>query len=271
MTILLKRHLHATRKHLWKGRPERSLTISMRSTGGRNNEGIITCRHRGGGVKKRYRLIDFKRRKDNIPAIVERLEYDPNRTAFIALIKYEDGELSYILAPNGLKVGDKVMSGENLSRSVGNTMPISSIPVGTELHNVEFAPGKGGKIARSAGTFVRLCGKEGGFGILQLSSGERRKVTDDCRATIGIVSNEKSRYENYGKAGTSRKYGIRPTVRGIAMNPVDHCMGGRTNSKHPRSPTGKYAKGGFTRSKNKRSNNMIIKRSGSSKYKASVK
>ena len=268
MGILLKRHLHAVRKHLWKGKPIRELTVSLRGTGGRNNRGVITCQHKGGGVKKRYRLVDFKRIKDDVPAVVERLEYDPNRTAFIALIRYADDELSYILAPNGLKEGDKVNSASKNLKNIGDAMPIKYITVGTVIHNVELVPGAGGVMARSAGSFVRLCAKEGGEGILQLSSGERRKVSDACRATIGVVSNDQHRHDNLGKAGTSRRFGIRPTVRGIATNPVDGCMGGRTHSKHPRSRTGRYAKGGFTRPKGKRSDSMILKRAGSSKYKS---
>jgi large subunit ribosomal protein L2 len=269
MANFLRRHLHSTRKNLWKGKPMIELTSSLPRTGGRNNLGRMTARKVGPGAqKRRYRWVDFHRNNEGSVAKVVRLEYDPNRTAYIALLQYEDDTFSYMIAPEGLKAGDSVREGPASVRNIGDTMKISDIPVGQMIHNVELYPGDGGRMARAAGTFVRLCGKEGGFGILQLPSGERRMVSDQCRATIGVVSNEAHRHDTLGKAGTNRRKGVRPIVRGIARNPVDHPMGGRTNSKHPRSPTGKYAKGGFTRKKNKSSDKMILKRSGSSKYKS---
>lgn len=269
MGLFLKRHLHSARKNLWKGKPMEELTINLARTGGRNNLGRMTARKFGPGAqRRRYRWIDFYRDSEGSSAVVERLEYDPNRTAYIALLKYEDGTFSYMIAPEGLKAGDVVKEGPSSMRNVGDTMKIADIPVGQNIYNVELYPGKGAMIARAAGTFVRLCGKEGGFGIIKLPSGEMRKVPDQCRATLGVVSNEAHRHDNLGKAGTNRRKGVRPIVRGIARNPVDHCMGGRTNSKHPRSKNGRYAKGGFTRQRNKSSDKLIIKRSGSSKYKS---
>lgn len=271
MGIFLKRHLHKTRKNLWKGGPINELTTNLARTGGRNNLGRMTARKFGPGAqRRRYRWIDFFRDDEGSVATVQRLEYDPNRSAFIALLEYNDENksLSYMIAPQDLKVGDQVREGPSSMRNIGDTMKISDIPVGSVIHNVELYPGKGGMIARAAGTFVRLCGKEGGYGILELPSKETRKVSDQCRATLGVVSNIDHRHDNLGKAGTNRRKGIRPIVRGIARNPVDHPMGGRTNSKHPRSPTGRYAKGGFTRKKNKKSDDLILKRSGSKKYKS---
>ena len=251
------------RSDLWKGEPVKGLTEGLRKSGGRNNAGRVTVRHQGGGHKKRYRLIDFKRRKFNVAATVERLEYDPNRTAFIALIKYEDGEQAYILAPQRLHVGDSVISGEAVDIKPGNALPLQNIPVGTIVHNVEMKPGKGGQIARSAGTYVQLVGKDQGLAQLRLSSGELRTVKADCMATIGAVSNPDQQNINLGKAGRKRWLGIRPTVRGVAMNPIDHPHGGgegRTSGgRHPVTPWGKCTKGMKTRN-NKRTDGQIIRR-----------
>lgn len=259
---ILQRNLYKERKELWKGRPEASLTSALRGGGGRNNNGRITVRHRGGGVKKRYRQVDFLRRKDDVWAEIVRLEYDPNRTAWIALIKYEDDEsLSYIIAPEGLKAGDKVISGSSVDKKVGNTMELQNIPQGTFIHNVELEPGKGAKLARSAGTFVKLLGKEADFALIKPKSGEVRKVPLNCRATIGVVSNAQHQHNDFKKAGTRRRLGWRPIVRGVAMNPVDHPHGGRTNRKGPqRSFSGVDAKGGLTRNPNRYSNHLILKR-----------
>lgn len=252
------------RSELWKGAPVKSLTEGLNKTGGRNNAGRITTRHIGGRHKRRYRLIDFKRTKRDIPAIVERLEYDPNRTAFIALIKYDDGEQAYILAPQRLTAGDKVIASEKADIKPGNTMPLRSIPVGTIIHNVEMKPGKGGQLARSAGTYVQLVGRDGPSAILKLSSGEVRKINGDCMATVGALSNPDQKNINLGKAGRSRWLGIRPTVRGVAMNPVDHPMDGgegRTSGgRHPCSPWGQPSKGKKTRNKKKASTSQIIRR-----------
>lgn len=249
------------RSELWKGGPEKALTTELRGAGGRNNHGRITMRHQGGGHKRRYRLIDFKRTKHGVPAKVERLEYDPNRTAFIALITYKDGEKSYILAPQKLKAGDTVMSGPQAEVAPGNALPLKNIPVGTVIHNVELKPGAGGKIARSAGSSVQVAGKEGSYIQLRLNSGELRMVLETCMATIGSVSNPDHMNTQIGKAGRSRWMGIRPTVRGEVMNPVDHPLGGRTRgNRHPTSPWGKCAKGGKTRKPRKPSNKFIIRR-----------
>lgn len=269
MGIFLKRHLHSVRKDLWKGSPLYELTTNLPRTGGRNNLGRMTARKFGPGAqRRRYRHIDFYRDDEGRSATVERIEYDPNRTAFIALLKYENDEYSYMIAPNGLKVGDTVREGPSFMNSIGDTMKIADIPVGSMIHNVELYPGKGGMIARAAGTFVRLCGKEGGFGIVEMPSKEKRMISDQCRATLGVVSNEAHRHDNWGKAGTTRRKGRRSIVRGIARNPVDHAMGGRTNSKHPRSKNGRYSKGGFTRKRNKKSDALILKRASSPKYKS---
>src|SRR5512134_3507279 len=214
------------RSALWKGKPERSLTEGLHGSGGRNNAGRITARRRGGGHKRRYRVVDFKRRKFDVPATVERLEYDPNRTAFIALVRYEDGELSYILAPQRLKAGDVVVSGNKVDVKPGNAMPMKNIPVGTIIHNVEMKIGKGGQLARSAGTYVQLVGRDQGMALLRLSSGEVRMVSAECMATIGAVSNPDEQNIVIGKAGRSRWLGRRPHVRGVAMNPIDHPHGG---------------------------------------------
>jgi len=251
------------RSALWKGKPVKSLTEGVQSRGGRNNAGRITVRHQGGGHKRRYRLIDFKRRKFDVPATVERLEYDPNRTAFIALVRYDDGEVSYILAPQRLAAGDKVVSGEKVDIQPGNAMPLKAIPVGTIIHNVEMKVGKGGQLARSAGTYAQLIGRDSGNAQLRLSSGEVRMVSELCMATIGAVSNPDQQNINLGKAGRKRWMGIRPSVRGVAMNPVDHPLGGgegRTSGgRHPVTPWGQPTKGYRTRKK-KPSDGMIIRR-----------
>ena len=243
--------------------PEKSLTVGLRSRGGRNNQGRLTVRYRGGGHKRRYRIIDFKRNTDNMPATVLTIEYDPNRSANIALIQYEDGKKAYIIAPNGLTVGQKVESGENVLPEVGNTLPLSNIPVGTLVHCIELRPGQGAAMARSAGTFAQISSREGDYAIMRLPSGEIRKVLLSCRATVGIVGNSEHSLEQSGKAGRKRHMGWRPTVRGVVMNPVDHPMGGgegRQSGGHPRSRTGLYAKGLKTRSPKKHSNKYIIER-----------
>ena len=231
------------RSDLWKGEPVKALTEGLTKSGGRNNNGRITARRRGGGHKRRYRMVDFKRTKDDVNATVERLEYDPNRTAFIALIKYEDGELSYILAPQRLRVGDNVISGKQCDIKPGNSMPLANMPVGTIVHNVELKIGKGGQIARSAGTYAQLIGKDQGYAQIRLSSGELRMVRGECRATVGAVSNPDQQNIKLGKAGRARWAGKRPSVRGVAMNPIDHPHGGgegRTSGgRHPVSPWGK--------------------------------
>ncbi len=251
------------RSGLWKGKPERSLTEGLANKGGRNNNGRITARRRGGGHKRRYRVIDFKRLKHDVEATVERLEYDPNRTAFIALIKYADGELSYMLAPQRLREGDKVISGEAVDIKPGNAMPMQSIPVGTIIHNIEMKVGKGGQIARSAGTYAQIIGKDQGYAQLRLSSGEIRMVRAECMATVGAVSNPDQKNIKLGKAGRKRWLGKRPSVRGVAMNPVDHPHGGgegRTSGgRHPVSPWGKPTKGKRTRS-NKKTDRLIMRR-----------
>jgi len=251
------------RAHLWKGDPERSLTEGLRGKGGRNNMGRVTAFARGGGHKRRYRVVDFKRGKFGVVGTVERLEYDPNRTAFIALIRYEDNELAYIIAPQRLKAGDTVVSGADADIRPGNAMPLQSIPVGTIVHNVELKAGKGGQIARSAGTYVQLIGKDRGYAQLRLSSGELRIVRAECMATIGAVSNADQQNIKLGKAGRSRWLGKRPTVRGVAMNPIDHPHGGgegRTSGgRHPVTPWGKPTKGKRTR-RNKRTDALIVRR-----------
>lgn len=248
------------RSHLWKGKPLKSLTEGQHRTGGRNNAGRITTRHIGGGHKQAYRRIDFRRRKHDVAATVERLEYDPNRTAFIALIKYDDGEQAYILAPQRLKVGDQVISGDSVDVKPGNAMPLRSMPIGTIVHNVEMKPGKGGQIARSAGTYVQLVGRDSGWAILKLNSGETRKVHADCMASVGAVSNADHSNTVVGKAGRNRWRGKRPTVRSVAMNPVDHPNGGRTcGGKHWSTPWGKPTKGAKTR-KNKSTGKFIVRK-----------
>jgi large subunit ribosomal protein L2 len=251
------------REGLWKGKPEKSLTEGLRKHGGRNNTGRITARRRGGGHKRRYRMIDFKRLKLDVFATVERLEYDPNRTAYIALIKYADGVVAYILAPQRLAVGDQVVSGERVDIKAGNALPMQNIPVGTIIHNVEMKVGKGGQIARSAGTYAQLIGKDQGYAQLRLNSGELRLVRGECMATIGAVSNPDNQNIKLGKAGRKRWLGKRPAVRGVAMNPVDHPHGGgegRTSGgRHPVTPWGKPTKGKRTR-KNKQTDRLIMRR-----------
>jgi len=247
-----------------KTTPEKSLTTSLKKTAGRNNQGKITVRHHGGGERRKYRIIDFKRRKDDIPATVVSIEYDPNRTANIALLSYADGEKAYILAPVGLKVGDKLMNGANAEIKVGNCLPLEAIPVGTEVHNVELYPGKGGQLVRSAGNSAQLMAKEGKYATLRLPSGEMRMVPIIARATIGQVGNIEHGLVKVGKAGRKRHMGIRPTVRGSVMNPNDHPHGGgegRTSIGRPApcTPWGKPALGLKTRKKNKQSNKMIVR------------
>ncbi len=247
-----------------KTTPEKSLVTSLKKTAGRNNQGKITVRHHGGGERRKYRIIDFKRRKDDIPATVVAIEYDPNRTANIALISYADGEKAYILAPVGLKVGDKLMNGANAEIKVGNCLPLENIPVGTEVHNVELYPGKGGQLVRSAGNSAQLMAKEGKYATLRLPSGEMRMVPIIARATIGQVGNIEHGLVKVGKAGRKRHMGIRPTVRGSVMNPNDHPHGGgegRTSIGRPApcTPWGKPALGLKTRKKNKQSNKMIVR------------
>ena len=240
------------RSHLHKGDPVKSLTEGLTKKGGRNNTGRITARRIGGGHKRRYRMVDFKRRKFDVVGTVERLEYDPNRTAFIALINYEDGEQAYILAPQRLSPGDNVVAGERCDIKPGNAMPLRNMPVGTVIHNVELKPEKGGQIARSAGTYAQLIGKDSGYAQLRLSSGEQRMVRGECMATVGAVSNPDQQNAKLGKAGRKRWLGKRPAVRGVAMNPVDHPHGGgegRTSGgRHPVTPWGRSTKGARTRS-----------------------
>lgn len=250
-------------KDITKKEPEKSLVEPLKSKAGRNHHGRITVRHQGGVNKRLYRIIDFKRSKLGVPAKVIAIEYDPNRTSRIALLQYIDGEKSYILAPKGLKVGDKVMNGETAEISVGNSMPLESIPVGTIVHNIEFVPGKGGQIARAAGTYAQLMAKEGRYALLRMPSGELRRVVVKCTATIGMVGNEEHSNEIHGKAGRKRWLGIRPTVRGMTMNPVDHPMGGgegRSKGHLPQSPWGQPARGYKTRKHKKASDNLIVKR-----------
>jgi large subunit ribosomal protein L2 len=250
---------------LHKGKGYAPLMEKKTKSGGRNNNGRITTRHVGGGHKQHYRVIDFKRNKDGVPARVERLEYDPNRSANIALVLYADGERRYIIAPSGLKAGDPVMSGLHAPIKVGNALPLRNIPVGSVVHCIEMKPGKGAQMARSAGTSAQLVAREGGYATLRLRSGEMRKVPADCRATIGDVSNSEHNLRKLGKAGATRWRGVRPTVRGVAMNPVDHPHGGgegRTSGgRHPVSPWGMPTKGFKTR-KNKRTDKLIVRRRG---------
>ena len=250
------------RSELYKGRPVKSLTQGLTGKGGRNNTGRITARRRGGGVKRLYRIVDFKRKKFDVAATVERIEYDPNRTAFIALLKYEDGELAYILAPQRLSAGDTVVAGERVDVKPGNAMPLKAMPVGTIIHNVELKPLKGGQIARSAGAYAQFVGRDGGYAQLRLSSGELRAVRQECMATVGAVSNPDNSNQNLGKAGRVRHMGKRPSVRGVAMNPIDHPHGGgegRTSGgRHPATPWGKPTKGAKTR-KNKSTDKYILR------------
>jgi len=250
-------------KDLHKGAPVRALTESKNKSGGRNNNGRITTRHVGGGHKQRYRVVDFKRDKDGIPATVERLEYDPNRSANLALLLYKDGERRYVIAPKGISAGDELISGASAPIKAGNTLPLSNIPVGTQIHCIEMKPGKGAQIARSAGTSAQLLAREGVYVTVRLRSGEMRKIHVNCKATIGEVGNSEHGLRSLGKAGATRWKGVRPTVRGVVMNPVDHPHGGgegRTSGgRHPVSPWGVPTKGYRTRS-NKRTDNMIVRR-----------
>ena len=255
--------VNVVESELHKGKPYDALLEKKTKSGGRNNAGRITTRHRGGGHKQHYRVIDFKRNKDSIPAKVERLEYDPNRSAHIALLLYSDGERRYIIAPQGVKAGDTLMSGQDAPIKQGNCLPLRNIPVGTTVHAIELKPGKGAQIARSAGASVQLVAREGAYATLRLRSGEMRKVLAECRASIGVVSNTEHNLRKLGKAGATRWRGVRPTVRGVAMNPVDHPHGGgegRTSGgRHPVTPWGVPTKGYKTRS-NKRTDGMIVRR-----------
>ncbi len=250
------------RRDLYKGKPVKGLTVGKSHSGGRNNHGRITSFFRGGGHKQSYRIVDFRRRKADMPAVVERLEYDPNRTAFIALLKYQDGELSYILAPQRLKVGDTVVSGAKVDIQPGNAMPLGAIPVGTIVHNIELKAGAGGKIARAAGQYAQLVGKDSGYAQIKLMSGELRMVRGECMGTVGAVSNPDNSNQSLGKAGRSRWLGRKPHNRGVVMNPVDHPHGGgegRTSGgRHPVTPWGKPTKGAKTRM-NKRTDRLIIR------------
>ncbi|PKP85532.1 MAG: 50S ribosomal protein L2 [Alphaproteobacteria bacterium HGW-Alphaproteobacteria-2] len=250
------------RSELWKGRPVKTLTEGLTSKGGRNNTGRITMRRKGGGAKRLYRVVDFKRRKFDVAATVERIEYDPNRTAFIALIRYEDGEHAYILAPQRLGVGDAVIASDKADVKPGNAMPFTGMPVGTIVHNIEMKPGKGGQLARSAGTYAQFVGRGGGYAQIRLSSGELRMVRQECMATVGAVSNPDHSNQNLGKAGRNRHLGKRPSVRGVVMNPIDHPHGGgegRTSGgRHPVTPWGKPTKGAKTR-RNKATDKFIIR------------
>ena len=254
-------------EEITKSTPEKTLTVTMKKNGGRNNQGKITVRHHGGGEKRKYRIIDFKRNKLNVPGSVASIEYDPNRTANIALINYADGEKRYILAPKGLEVGATIEAGENADIKVGNALPIMNIPVGTMIHNIELRPGKGGELARSAGASAQILGREGNYVMIRLSSGEQRKVLGTCMATVGVVGNEDSALVKVGKAGRTRHMGIRPTVRGSVMNPNDHPHGGGegrapVGRKAPMTPWGKPALGLKTRKK-KQSDKFIVRRRGS--------
>jgi large subunit ribosomal protein L2 len=263
VTASLRGTVLIDRSDLWKGKPVKGLTEGKNHTGGRNNHGHITSRFRGGGHKQSYRAIDFKRRKFGVLAVVQRLEYDPNRSAFIALIKYQDGELSYILAPQRLRAGDTIEAGDRADIKPGNAKPLASIPVGTIVHNIEMKPGAGGKIARAAGTYAQLVGKDAGWAQIKLMSGEVRLVRADCMASIGAVSNPDNMNQKIGKAGRSRWLGRMPHNRGVVMNPVDHPLGGgegrSSGGRHPVSPWGQPAKGYKTRG-NKRTDKMIVRR-----------
>jgi len=273
MAVLKSKPTSAGRRHavrvvnegLHRGTPHKPLLEKQTRNGGRNNDGRITTRHIGGGHKQHYRVVDFKRSKDGIPATVERLEYDPNRTAHIALLLFADGERRYIIAPKGIQAGDVLQSGTSAPIKTGNCLPLRNIPVGSTVHAIELKPGKGAQLARSAGASVQLVAREGQYATLRLRSGEMRKVLSDCRATIGEVSNSEHNLRKLGKAGAKRWRGVRPTVRGVAMNPVDHPHGGgegRTSGgRHPVSPWGTPTKGYKTR-KNKRTDNLIVRRRG---------
>ena len=245
-------------------KPEKSLTTSLKKSGGRNNQGRMTVRYRGGGHKRRYRIIDFKRDKDGVRATVKTIEYDPNRSAFICLLQYADGEKRYIIAPNGIKVGDELMSGRNAAPDRGNALYLGDIPLGSTIHNIEMQPGKGGVVARSAGNYATLMSREGKYAIVKMPSGETRRLLLTCKATVGSVSNPDHQLQVLGRAGRKRWLGRRPRARGVAMNPVDHPMGGgegRASGGHPRSRTGVMAKGQKTRKRGKHSDRLIINRS----------
>jgi len=263
VTASLRGTVLINRSELWKGKPVKQLTEGKTGTGGRNNHGRITSRFIGGGHKQSYRHVDFKRRKFDVAARVERLEYDPNRSAFIALVKYQDGELSYIIAPQRLRAGDNVVSGARVDIKPGNAMPMAVIPVGTIIHNIEMKPGAGGKIARAAGTYAQLVGKDAGWAQIKLASGELRVVRSECMASIGAVSNPDNMNQKIGKAGRTRWLGKRPHNRGVVMTPVDHPLGGgegrSSGGRHPVTPWGKPTKGHKTRS-NKRTDSLIIRR-----------
>ena len=262
VTASLRGTILIDRRELWKGAPVKALTEGKASTGGRNQHGHITSRFRGGGHKRSYRIIDFRRRKFDVPATVERLEYDPNRTAFIALIKYADGELAYIIAPQRLRTGDEIVAGEKVDLKPGNASPLRGLPIGAMIHNIELKPGKGGQIARSAGAYAQLVGRDAGYAQIRLGSGELRMVQDSCMATVGAVSNPDHMNEVLGKAGRNRHKGRRPHVRGVAMNPVDHPHGGgegkSSGGRHPVTPWGKPTKGRKTRT-NKATDKFIIR------------
>jgi large subunit ribosomal protein L2 len=263
VTASLRGTVLIDRSELWKGKPVKALTVGKSHSGGRNNHGHTSVRFRGGGHKQSYRNVDFKRRKFDVPATVERLEYDPNRSAFIALVKYQDGELSYIIAPQRLKAGDQVIAGARVDIKPGNAMPMAAIPVGTIIHNIEMKPGAGGKIARAAGTYAQLVGKDSGYAQIKLMSGELRVVRAECMASVGAVSNPDNMNQKIGKAGRTRWLGRRPHNRGVVMNPVDHPLGGgegrSSGGRHPVSPWGQPAKGYKTRG-NKRTDKLIVRR-----------
>ncbi len=251
------------KKGLWTGKPLKSLTAGLSKKGGRNNTGRITMRRKGGGHKAKYRIIDFKRNKSDIAGTVERIEHDPNRSSYIALIKYDDGEMNYILAPKDLKIGEKIIAGENTEIKIGNCMPMSNIPVGIDIHNIELKVGCGAQLARSAGSSTQIVGKSDGYVAIKLPSGEQRKVREECKATIGVLSNIDKKNQKLGKAGRKRWLGVRPSVRGVAMNPIDHPHGGgegkTSGGRDPVTPWGKPTKGKKTRN-NKRTDVFIIKR-----------
>lgn len=258
-----RRKVISTFEEITRSTPEKSLVKSMKRSGGRNSSGKMTMRYMGGGHKKRYREIDFQREKDGMPALVKSIEYDPNRSGRIALVVYEDGEKRYIIAPSGLKVGQKIISGESVSPDVGNALTLGNMPLGTIVHNIELRPGQGAALARSAGSYGQLTSRDGKYAIIKLPSGESRMVLTTCKATVGTVSNPDHDLEKSGKAGRNRWLGRRPRVRGVAMNPVDHPMGGgegRASGGHPRSRTGMLAKGYKTRSKKKDSNRYIVEK-----------
>jgi len=263
VTASLRGTVLIDRSELWKGKPVKALTVGKSHSGGRNNHGHTSVRFRGGGHKQSYRNVDFRRRKFDMAATVERLEYDPNRSAFIALVKYQDGELSYIIAPQRLRPGDQVISGSRVDIKPGNAMPLAAIPVGTIVHNIEMKPAAGGKIARAAGTYAQLVGKDAGYAQVKLMSGELRVVRAECMASVGAVSNPDNMNQKIGKAGRTRWLGRRPHNRGVVMNPVDHPLGGgegrSSGGRHPVSPWGQPAKGYKTRG-NKRTDKMIVRR-----------